>query len=199
MTFPSWLKPPPLSTFLVDSLLIAGAFTIGTHFNACGTPAVVQTKDKVELHQKEQTVETKKTDTAKTQEKQVNKDIARDTTITRYPDGRIVTQKHVTDKSKSDTRAAEVRTVVQEKIKTVEVVRVETHEKTVTRRPDWTAGISAGVSLPALAGRPTTSLLPLPYSTVIGLSVERRILGSVYGGLNANSEGVVGVGLRVLW
>lgn len=174
-----------------STLFFAGA-VVG---KSCGAPAVVQTKDKIEEYKSEKVAEVKKTDVKKDEQKDVAKDVVR--TVIRYKDGRVVTR--YVDRTKIETKAAEVRTVIQEKVRTVEVVKIETHEKTVTRRPDWIAGLSAGVSLPALAGRPTTSLLPLPYSAVIGLSVERRIIGSVYGGLQVNSQGVVAASLKVLW
>jgi hypothetical protein len=195
MTFPSWLKQPPISTLALPLFLMSGAFFAGTRVTSCGAPAVVTTKDKLEERRVEKTDEKKKIDVKKDEQKNVAKDVER--VVIRYLDGRVETR--IVDHTKIDTRAAEIRTVVQEKIKTVEIIKIETHEKTVTRRPDWIAGVNAGVSLPAMVGRPTTSLLPLPYSAVVGLSVERRIVGSVYGGVSVNSQGVAAASLKVLW
>lgn len=171
-------------------VMAVGGFALG---KSCGDQrAVVQTKDKVELHEKSQTVEVKKTDVKKDEQKAVAKDVER--VVIRYKDGRVETR--VVDHTKIETKAAEVRTVIQEKIKTVEVVRVETREKTVTRRPDWIAGVSVGVNVPALAGRASASFLPLPHGLIVGASIDHHIVWGIYGGLRADSSGFVGLGLQ---
>lgn len=62
--------------------------------------------------------------------------------------------------------------------------------RTVTLRPDWRVGVQAGASLVAPA-------VPLTGPLVIGVSVERRIVGGVSAGLWANTVGAAGASLSV--
>jgi DNA-binding protein len=182
-------------------LIGAGAlvlFSAGALVGRGTAPAKVITKDQIVEH----TVTVQAVKTASEDSRASEKDVAKDVTrtVTRFPDGR--TEVRTVDRSKTETKAVEVRTVVQEKIVQVESVRTETHERLVLRRPDWSVGLQAGASVPSLLGRPSTTLLPLPgvyRSAVFGLSIERRIFGDLYAGVHANSQGVIGVGIHYAW
>lgn len=62
--------------------------------------------------------------------------------------------------------------------------------RTVTLRPDWRVGVQAGASLVAPA-------VPLTGPLVIGVSVERRVVGGVSAGLWANTVGAAGASISV--
>lgn len=63
-------------------------------------------------------------------------------------------------------------------------------EKTVTLRPDWRIGAQVGASLHAPA-------LVITGPLVLGVTVERRIIGGVSAGLWANTVGAAGASLSV--
>lgn len=66
----------------------------------------------------------------------------------------------------------------------------ETSEKTTTLRPDWRIGAQVGASL-----RPPALVITGPL--VLGVTVERRILGGVSAGLWANTVGAGGASVSV--
>lgn len=63
-------------------------------------------------------------------------------------------------------------------------------QNTTTLRPDWRLGVKAGASL-------VTPALPITGPLVVGVEVERRIVGGVSAGVWANSVGAAGVGLSM--
>lgn len=180
---------------LLITLAGTAVFFAGFFVGHRASPAAVLTKDKIAETTKTADVAKKVAETHQDLTKDVANDV--DRTVTRFPDGRV--EEHTVDRTKTEAHKVEVRTVVQERVVVQEHVRVEEHEKLVLRRPDWILGVNAGLSVPSLLGHPTTSYLPfdLSRSAVFGVSVERRVLGGTYLGLNANSQGVVGLGLRV--
>lgn len=160
----------------------------------------VQTKDKVEEHSKATEVAKNSATTIRDESKAVAKNVETDTTTTKFPDGRITVVERVVDRTKIEAKSAETKIVIQERIKTVEVVKVETHEKLTLRRPDWLLGVQAGASVPGLLfGRPLeASVIPgLPRALTVSLSLERRLFAGVYGGLRVDSRGTVMAGLTV--
>jgi hypothetical protein len=67
---------------------------------------------------------------------------------------------------------------------------VGTETRTVTLRPDWRISAQVGASMHAPA-------LPITGPLVLGVSVERRIVGGVSAGLWANTVGAGGASLSV--
>lgn len=179
------------SKILAGAVVVVAVFFGGFLVGRGSGPAVVQTKDAKSEILADHSSDTKKVDATKTVATAENKDVNKETTTTKYVDGRVVIVERIVDRTKTDTRAAETKIVVQEKIRYVDVVKTETHEKVVTHRPNWALGAQAGVSLPLM------KFYGLSKSKVFGLSLERRIFGSVYAGINANTHGVLGVGVRV--
>ncbi len=176
--------------------LFGGGYLAGRSGNQ---PAEVKKTDRLEQRSTSQ----EKLDAVIAEVKEARKDVAknveRSKTTTRRPDGTVVVEEHVKDLSKTETNTQTKRTEVVTVEKRVEVVKVEVHEKLVLRRPEWMVGVSAGVNVPGLLGRATTSYLPAVFpssvakSTVFGVSVEKHLFWGVYGGINANTQGVVGL------
>ena len=138
---------------------------------------------------------------------QVQKDVSTRRVIVVNKDGSKTITEERTDKSKTDTEkasdtkdAAASTTTTQ---KTVEVTKTVTVEKTVDRlvlsKPNWLVGLQGGISLPHLIdGDAGPNYLPyIPRQTVLGLTVDRRLLGGLYGGAWANTRGEAGLGLRL--
>lgn len=179
-----------LPILLGAAFFSAGGYLIGRNIS----PAEVNTKDHLEQRAKTTIEEKTRSEERKDIQQDVAKDVERIKRTTRFPDGRVVTEEKNQDKTKVETKTVEtkVQTVVVEK--RVEVVKVEVHERTVTRHPGWTIGVNAGVSVPALLGRSVPSYLPsVPSAVVLGLSIEKHLFWNVYGGVWANSQGVVGL------
>lgn len=162
-------------------------------------PSVVQTKDQITQTVKKNETSKVVVDTKRAQNREVNKDVVKDRTTTKFPDGRVVVEERTADHTKTDTKTNETKVVTKEVVKTVEVVKVEIHEKLILSRPSWLLGAYGGVSVPGLLGSGTgTSLLPeLPGKATIGLSLEHRLFGNVYGGVHLDTRGQVMVGVTV--
>lgn len=108
------------------------------------------------------------------------------------PDGTKTTKKTTDTKSKSTEKVVET-VYVDREVKVVEtkvVDREVTKEKRVeTRRPDWRISAFAGVNVADPGFKPTP-----PYvSPVLGLGVERRMIGPVHVGIFGMTNKTVGL------
>jgi hypothetical protein len=89
---------------------------------------------------------------------------------------------------KTDTKKQEDTVVIQEKIRTVETLRA----------PTWGVGVLAGVSLPGIAGKEAPkSYLGVPSNYVLGVMVERKVIGSLKVGIWGNTRLDTGVQLSL--
>lgn len=192
---PKPTAPQALSALFALVLLFGSGYLAG---RGCSEPpAEVRTTDRLEERAKTAIEERSETAERKDEQKDEQKDVEKTKTTTRRPDGTVVIEERTKDLSKTETKTVQVRVEKVEVEKRVDVVKVETRERIVTNRPKWLIGVNAGVSIPALLGRPVPSYLPgVPPAAVIGVSVERHLFWGVYGGVFANSQGVVGGSAR---
>jgi sugar diacid utilization regulator len=129
---------------------------------------------------------------------QIQKDVSKKRVVTINADGSKSIVEETTDKSKTDTTSSSDKTeqVVTHTEETVklwkETVRVEEKYKLVEnlKAPDtWVLGLQLGISFPHIIDGAVPSYLPwLPKQTVLGLSVQKRLIGPFYGGLWLNSR-----------
>lgn len=154
-------------------VLLAGAFSAG-RFSA---PLQVETRDVERVVYKDKIVEVVKT--VEVKGKTETKIVYRDRVITR--DGTVTEREVEKTVAKEDTKT----TNDGEKVATREGDRTATHEKTTTLRPDWRVGLLLGASL-------SKPLVPIYGPVVLGVSVERRILGGLSLGVWINTVGAAG-------
>lgn len=89
-------------------------------------------------------------------------------------------EEHTEEKEKSSSELA----------KTVDRVEYRDREviKTTTLRPDWRVGVLVGVSI-------REPFLPIAGPLVLGISVDRRIIGGLSAGVWVNTSGAAGLGV----
>lgn len=192
---------------LLGIVVLAGVFALGVY----SAPTKTIEKVKVVEVQKETTVVQQKVDLEELKrvvaDLQRRNNVVRERTVVVQPDGtRTETEKEV-DKTETSSRTeTTTNTSASSSTETKvwkETVRVEEKVKLVERlaAPDtWALGVQAGISLPALVGSDVPGFVPgLPDAVVVGVSVDRRVVGPVWGGAWANSQAAAGVQLRLVW
>ncbi len=133
------------------------------------------------------------------------KDVHTTKKTVKAPDGTITTEVETTDKTKTESK-----TETHEQEKKVEV-RVEERLvykdretiKTIERnRPQWSLELQPGFDFgSAIGGGARYNLFPSSIGVlkhaIVGMSIERRIIGPFSGGIWANSAGMAGLTLRI--
>lgn len=123
--------------------------------------------------------------------------VHKETTTVKGKDG-TETTKTVED-TKSDTHKNGEDTKTADKVveRVVEKVVIKEVEKIVTAaKPNWRLGPMVGVDLRTALGGPP-QLIPQLGPMVIGVQVERRVLGPISLGVYGQTSGVVGASLTV--
>lgn len=169
---PAALQNPNVRRALVAvgvALALAGAFSAG-RFSA---PEKVRTLEVERVVWRDKVVEKVVTQKAKA----IDRVVYVDRVVT--PDGAVREQR--TTRTLTDARE------ITDSGKTTESSGESSRraESVTTLRPDWRVGVLAGASLQAPA-------VPLAGPLVIGVEVERRILGGVSAGVWANTSGAAG-------
>lgn len=160
----------------VAVLALVGAF-VGGRFSA---PLKVETREIGHVIYKDRVVEVVKT--VEVKGKTETKIVYRE--IVRAPDGTVTEREKEETKTKEDTKRTDdgEKTAERESDSKREAVAV------TTSRPDWRVGVLLGGSL-------RDPLVPIAGPLVLGLSVERRLIGGLSAGLWINTFGAAGVGL----
>lgn len=187
-----YVSPPPSVTrqrLLVLGLvvLVAGlGFSAGAFFG----PERVETRDVERLVYRDLTVEdlTRGLSFVRTETRIVNRDVV--TVVTVTPDAGTTTT--ITDRSVERSGDTEERTEHEEHVvyRDRDVVRDVETTKTVTVRPDWGVGALVG----ATWKEPALQLGNTPL--VVGVTVERRIIGGVWVGAWGTTQGAGGLLLK---
>lgn len=135
------------------------------------------------------------------------KNVRREVTVTKAPDGSET--KHVveTDQSTSESSAhtensknTNTTTTTDTKI-WKETIRIEEKLKIVERPMvfKWMIGLDIGYHIPSLWGDQLNfNLIPVR-GLVGGVSVQRKLFGPVWGGPWINSAGMAGVNIKLVW
>lgn len=156
---------------LLAIVVVAGAFALGKYTTSPKT--VVETKIEYEEKIVTQIEE-------KIVEKVVEVEVERIRTVIEKPDGTKITVEHDKSKTKEEEKKSEVVVAVEEEIK--EEIDHSFRKTEPQIRPQWHISASVGVDMQNLL---TSS--PVVY----GAQVERRIVGPVFLGARADSNGVV--------
>jgi hypothetical protein len=124
------------------------------------------------------------------------KDVHRVVIVDKKPTGEVVTTTTVQDNTKTTTGTAAEQVKNQDKAEDHVVYKDREVTKTVINntRPEWILGLNGGYNL----GNRSTNLVPIvPNKIIIGASAQKHILGPIYGGINVNSNEVVGLNLSL--
>jgi hypothetical protein len=164
-----------LGLFALALVLVAAAGYSAGRFSA---PAEVEERVEYRTEWRTKTVEVVRWKTARA----VDTRTTSTPVLLPAPDGGVVlaaatvteTRERETAAGSSDTRSS-TRSLAQ-----------QVGERKVTQLPDWRLGVQIGASL-------RDPLLPIAGPLVLGVSVERRILGGVSAGVWGNTLGAAGV------
>lgn len=159
---------------VVVALALVGAFTAG-RFSA---PLQVETRNVERVVFKDRVVE--KVVTVQTAAKVETKVVYRDRVVTK--DGEVRERIVERTDTKEDTKA----TGTEERVATSEGTAERETKTTTTLRPDWRVGVLVGASL-------STPFVPIAGPLVLGLEVDRRIVGGLSAGLWVNTVGAAGL------
>jgi len=175
----------------VALLALAGSFGAGRY----SRPAKVVTVDKVrtEVQYRDRVV------TQIQHDVQVQHDVAVQTrTVTQWRTGpdKVTTVTQYVDRDRtSETKRQDRGQTKQDASSEARSLVTELHTaSTVYARPAWSATLLAGGQL---GGRRLTDALPAPL--VLGVAVERRLVGPVSAGLWATSGMAAGLAVRLDW
>jgi len=121
------------------------------------------------------------------------------------PDGSVTTTVETEDKTKTDTKTETQDKEHKAEVQIVEKLVYKDHEtiKTIERnRPQWSLSLMPGLDVAGVLGHSQPyNLFPsqnyLLKHAIIGMSIERRILGPVSAGLWMNSAGMAGLTFRL--
>jgi hypothetical protein len=192
----AWIKEHKRTAveILVAVLVFAAGADVGNHSQAS------KETDKTKVQEKQVTKQEVKQSTqvnaTQQQDQKVQVHVHRVVVETKKPDGsqtKTITTDSGTDSETTEQKAVVKvqyvdRTVVQWKDRVVE----KTVTKQVLKQPDWHVYAGLGLNLTHYLGQPDIGI-PGLNGLVIQAGAERRILGPVWGGVFANTEGVVGL------
>lgn len=148
---------------------------------------VVEVEKQVVVTQKEvevkvvRVVEEKK-DRVTTTTIETNKDGSSKTTITE----KEKTDTHLAEGTTTDSKESTSSTTENSKETQKEVVKV------VENQPNWHVGVGVGTHIPRSFGELATGIKPY-----VIVDVQRRLVGSLYGGAWGTSDGTIGLGVSL--
>jgi len=180
-------------------VLAGGSFAAGRY----SAPDKVVTVEKIKIETKEVIVKVVETDKVIEALKNVSqqKNVKTKKVTVKAPDGTTTTTTETEDKTKTDSQDKTKEVEVVKEVVTVEkeVIVEKEVTKTVERdRPSWRLGLQTGFDVAAATGRTQPfTLLPsdsdLLRYTVLGVSLEHRLLGPLSAGVWANTRGMGGL------
>lgn len=195
---------------------VAVAVAVGSYATGrYASPDKVVYQEKEKVVEKERVVATSDTqkilDALKTMQQQISvqKDVSMTKKVVRRPDGTVEVTVTKDDKSKTDTKT-DTKVEVKEQERKTEIVVREVErvvEREVTKivernRPSWALTLQPGFDVAGALGRGSPySLLPRDnYAlkhVVVGMSIERRLVGPLSTGIWANTAGAGGLSIRL--
>lgn len=183
-----------LGAKIVAGALLALALFVGGFVTAQATQKpIVEEKivEKIVEVEKLQLVEKIRVIIVKDTESKKSTDRTWKTTTT--PDGTVTTE--ATEKTKEEIKEKEKVVVTEDRIVEVEkiVYTDRVVEKTVDSLPDWRVGLQGGLEF----GRLDLMQPVVSQPWVLGVTGERRLIGSLYGGVWGNSAGAGGITLSL--
>lgn len=153
-------------------ILLAGAFAGGRYSNPGKTVEHVVTQTVVQDH----VVTVEKVVTQTVYVKQVAKNVQTDTVVTKKADGTVVTETKVSDTTKIGVQEhQESSSQLSQDTKLMESTKTDSLKVTDSSKPQWHLHVDGGAGA-RFVGQTTPVL-------VIGVGIERRILGPLYLGV----------------
>lgn len=189
---------------LVAVGLVGGGYAAGRY----ASPEKVVVTEKIKVVEKEVVVRVVETEKVLDAIKNVSqqKNIKTVKVTEKKPDGTVTVREEKSDTSKTDSQT---KVKEEEKTKAAETIIKEVIvEKEVTKtiersRPNWSLALQPGFDVAGALGYGSPySLLPVSDNfllrhAILGVSVERRLLGPLSTGLWANSSGAGGITIRL--
>lgn len=178
---------------LIAVVMFAGGVALTKGFMK---PEVIE-KIKTETVVKEVTVEKKVYVKQKDSTTDVSKDIHKETTTTKYPDGTEV--KHEVVDSDINKHKVETQIVYKDRIveKQVEVEKKVEVIKEVKVQRDWRVGVDIGTNIPNFSMSKPFIGLGNEGNFTVGVKAERRVVGPVWVGASGYLNGSVMLGVAV--
>jgi hypothetical protein len=194
---------------VVAAIILSGGGFAGGRFTAKPVTKTVEVEKRVEVIKEVSTVVQKvDIDEIKKIVAEMSKktNIIRERTVVVAPDGtKTETEKEI-DKTETNTKtetASDTKTKTETESKIwKETVRVEEKERVVEAKTqnNWALGLYGGVNIPALGGKDITQIVPgVPSALTLGVEVEKRILGPIWGGAYFNNRLDTGLKIGVKW
>jgi hypothetical protein len=192
---------------LVLILAVAGSFAAGWYLKPANIRIVESTKT-TEIHHETTTIQ-QKVDLTEFRKMLADSAVQKNVTIIKEvikaPDGTVTERTRTEDKSTSQVhKTADTSTASKSETQMKRDLldqKTEEHYKLVeeiTPPNNWGLFAQAGVSLPGLTGRDVPNYVPgLPKQLMLGVGIERRILGPIYVGAFVSSRLDTGLQLRV--
>jgi hypothetical protein len=194
-------------------VLLVGVFAAGRYSAPAKVVTVEKTKTVEVQHETTTVVQKVDLDELKQAISQIAENIQKNVvkkkvTVT-TPDGSKTVTEVTTDTSRTDVDTKETTTDTTKATSTTATnttkddTKTTDHQVTTTvthpSQPGFGLALQLGMNFPhAFDGSAQTNYIPqLPKQSVVGLVLERRLLGTVYGGVWGNSRGDGGVQLRL--
>lgn len=197
------LKPPPFVVLTLMALALVGAGFAGGRYSV---PEFQREEAREKLIYVDRVVASVDTDKILNALKAISevKDVHTKKKTIKLPDGTVTTETETIDKTKTDTKEqVQVKErVVETRIEEKLVYKDRETIKTIERsRSTWALELMPGFDFAGALGSGPPRYNLLPDSTflkhaVLGMSIQRRIVGPLSAGLWANSAGMGGLVLR---
>ncbi len=180
--------------------LLLLTFAAGRH----SRPARVETKERIVYQDKivEKVVNHDVVRTEVVHDQVVAKNVETKIVWEKAPDGSIKTTETITDLSKTSDQTHTDQTHENvTRTDVTQVVKIDSTKNTITtyERPSWSVAVMPGLDVRGAISDGLAALSPstLTKRGILGASVERRIVGPVFGGVWGNTAGAGGVTVRL--
>lgn len=163
-------------------LLLASGVAIGRYT----LPPKMVVTEKVKIVETQVVVTQTKTEVKVVTVKDSAKSTSTQERIEQKPDGTVITTKNTQETEKTnESSGTEIKNegstvAINQKIEEKEKIKI------VENRPNWAIGLNGGYNLSNISGPP-----------VLQLSIDRRIVGPIMGGIIISNKGFVGIGIKV--
>lgn len=183
-------------------IILVALIGYGTGRMSAPVKTVVEERIKVEQVEKQVVVEKVKTDLQVVYVQTGQKNTHTETMTEKRPDGTVITKVIENTQTKTEVKTDTNLNKVSDMIKINEKTVAIDQSKVVTTVRDshnWSVSVQPGIDFAGLAGKSTYNALDglAIKHFVVGASVERRLIGPMFGGVWGNTQGTGGVSIKL--